>query len=56
MDEIDHLKYKFEISYIEKYYKDEQKKKILFDSVLLLDDMFISIKNLKEAYDDLVQR
>ena len=56
IDEIDHLKYKFEISYIEKYYKDEQKKKVLFDSVLLLDDMFISIKNLKEAYDDLVQR
>lgn len=56
MDEIDHLKYKFEISYIEKYYKDEQKKAALFDSVLLLDDMFISVKNLKEAYDDLTQR
>ena len=56
MDEIDHLKYKFEISYIEKYYKDKQKKEVLFDSVLLLDDMFISIKNLKEAYDDLIKR
>jgi hypothetical protein len=28
----------------------------LFDSVLLLDDMFISIKNLKEAYDALIKR
>lgn len=55
-NDIDYLKYKFEISYIEKYYKDELKKKVLFDSVLLLDDMFISIKNLKEAYDDLIKR
>ena len=56
MEEIDYLKYKFEINYIEKYYKDEQKKVVLFDSVLLLDDMFISIKNLKEAYDALIKR
>ncbi|QLE78385.1 hypothetical protein FLM55_00980 [Francisella sp. Scap27] len=55
LDELDHLKYKFEINYIEKYHLDELKKPILFDSVLLLDDMFINVKNLKEAYDDLCE-
>lgn len=53
LDELDHLKYKFEINYVEKYHNDELKKTVLFDSTLLLDDMLLNIKNLKEAYDDL---
>jgi hypothetical protein len=53
-EEIEHLKYKFEISYIEKYQYDKKKKKLLFDIILLLDDMFINIDNIKEAYNDLI--
>ncbi|AJC48900.1 hypothetical protein IB642_03550 [Allofrancisella guangzhouensis] len=52
--EIDYLKYKLEIAYIEKYQKDQQKKKLLFDSILLLDDIFTSLENIKEAYHDLI--
>lgn len=53
LEELDHLKYKFEINYVEKYHLDELKKPILFNSVLLLDDMSLNVKNLKEAYDAL---
>ncbi|QIV94315.1 hypothetical protein [Allofrancisella frigidaquae] len=52
--EIDYLKYKLEIAYIEKYQKDRQKRKLLFDSILLLDDIFTSLENIKEAYYDLI--
>ncbi|MBK2111566.1 hypothetical protein IB685_05235 [Francisella tularensis subsp. novicida FSC159] len=52
-DEIENLKYRLEISYIQKYQHDKQKRKLLFDCILLLDDMFISLVNIKEAYYDL---
>ncbi|APD51278.1 hypothetical protein [Francisella hispaniensis] len=52
-DEIEHWKYKLEIGYIQKYQHDKQKRKLLFDCILLLDDMFISLENIKEAYYDL---
>lgn len=52
-DDIEHLKYKLEIGYIQKYQSDKQKRKLLFDCILLLYDMFISLKNIKEAYYDL---
>ncbi|ALB01826.1 membrane protein [Francisella persica ATCC VR-331] len=52
-DEIEHLKYKLEIGYIQKYQYDKQKRKLLFDCILLLDDMLISLENIKEAYYDL---
>lgn len=32
---------------------NKQKRKLLFDCILLLDDMFISLVNIKEAYYDL---
>lgn len=52
--EISHLKYKFEMNYIHKYQKDKQKRKLLFNSLLLLDDMLISLENIREAYYDLI--
>ena len=52
-DDIEHLKYKLEIGYIQKYQSDKQKRKLLLNCILLLYDIFISLKNIKEAYYDL---
>lgn len=52
--ELGHLKYKLEINHVQKYQHDIQKNGLLFDSVLLLDDMMISLENIREAYYDLV--
>lgn len=54
VEEIGHLKYKLEMSYIEKYKDDKPKRKHLFDSILILDDMLISLDNIREAYYDLI--
>ena len=53
---LEHLKYKFEMQYIEKYKNDKEKKNFLFSCILLLDDIFIAIENTKEAYDDFLTR
>lgn len=53
-EDIEHLKYKLEISYIEEYQNDEQKRKLIFDSILVFDDMVISLENIREAYYDLI--
>ncbi|AIT08935.1 membrane protein [Candidatus Francisella endociliophora] len=52
--ELSHLKYKLEINHIQKYQHDSQKRGLLFDSILLLDDMMISLENIREAYYDLI--
>ncbi|MDE4938669.1 hypothetical protein NAI30_12995, partial [Francisella tularensis subsp. holarctica] len=52
-DEIEYFKYRLDISFIQKYQHDKQKRKLLFVFILLLDDRFISLVNIKEAYYDL---
>ncbi|QUE30710.1 hypothetical protein [Francisella philomiragia] len=53
-EDISHLKYKFEMNYIYKYQNDKQKRKLLFSSLLFLDDMLIGLENIREAYYDLI--
>jgi hypothetical protein len=53
---LEHLKYKFEMSYIEKYKNDTKKRNFLFSTILILDDVFVAIENSREAYNDFLKR
>lgn len=53
---IEHLKFKFELGYIEGYKQDKEKRDFLFSCILLLDDIFFAIENTREAYNDFLKR
>ncbi|ASG67654.1 hypothetical protein fh0823_03460 [Francisella halioticida] len=45
----------FKIFYTSKYLNNRNKTKLLFDSILLLENMLIGLQNIKEAYFEIIE-